>query len=252
MRGGEVHHEGGLSHGGAGGDDDELGGLESGGEAVQVIESGEQSGAGPMRLLHLVNAIVGEAQEIAQRGKGGRDSALAHGEEAGFGAIHDRLDFFFRGVLRHLFDVIGGADERPQGGLLPDDARVVFHGGGGGGRVLQGEHIGAPAHGFELSGILQAGHDGHQIYGLALIEEIGHRPIEDLVLGAVEIGRLQEVHDARDSIALHEHRAQSRLFGIQILRRYSIQQRRLHETAFLRKNSKFEIRNSKRTNCQLT
>jgi len=61
---------------------------------------------------------------------------------------------------------------------------------------------------------LQSRLQGDDVYRLAVVEEVGHRPVQHLMLWAVEILRIQNVHHPRNRLAFHEHRAQSRLLGL--------------------------------------
>ena len=99
-------------------------------------------------------------------------------------------------------------------------------GGGGRGRILKLDQIGRSADGLKLVAILQPGLDGDEVHWITLVEQINHHPVEELVLGAVEVLRVEDVYHPRYRLALDQHRAQSCLLGLQALRRNPFQQRR--------------------------
>jgi hypothetical protein len=59
----EVHGEGGLAHGRAPGDDDEVGFLQPGGEAVEIHVAGAQPGDIAAAVAQLLDALDGLRQE---------------------------------------------------------------------------------------------------------------------------------------------------------------------------------------------
>ena len=105
---GDVHGEGGLAHGGPGGDDDEVGALQAAGHFVQIGVVGGQPG----------DALAALQQRIDRSERFFDDFLHAHepAPDTLFGKLHDGRF----GVIKNFFGgiaLVGGASNGGIGGM---------------------------------------------------------------------------------------------------------------------------------------
>ena len=122
----DVGGRGALAHRRAGGEDDQVAGLEPAGQRVEVREAGGRAGepdVGLRQLLELVDLVV---EDRLQRAHLRRAAVVADLEQDRLGALDQlaRLAAVGRDVV---LDLARGPQHAPEQRVLLDDARVVEH-----------------------------------------------------------------------------------------------------------------------------
>src|SRR5262249_12427741 len=117
----------GLAHGGSRRDDDELGGLETAGHAVEVFEVGGETGNFPLQLPDGVNGAEVFFDDSGDIGEVAGDAPLGDFEHCRLGGVQNFKGFF--GLIGSLSDgLVTDMDELAEERLVLDDADVFFDG----------------------------------------------------------------------------------------------------------------------------
>jgi hypothetical protein len=112
-----------------------------------------------------------------------------------------------------------GPEEVAEDGLLLENLRVVDHVGGGGDLPGQGGEVGVAPHALEVIGPREVLAHGHQVDGLALVEEVEHGAEDLPVAFPVKVFLGDDVDGLEEGVALQENGAQDGLLRFQVLRR---------------------------------
>ena len=140
-------------------------------------------------------------------------AALADGVDALLGGLQGLLGGG-GALLHHAGDGTGGVRHTAQQGLVPDNADVLLHIGGGGGD--EDELLDIVIGGVLVvdAVLLHLVQHGHRIHGLGVVEH-GADALEDIpVLPQVEVLRLQGLHHGGDTALVDEHGAKHSLLGL--------------------------------------
>ena len=214
-----AEREAGLPHAGAGGEDHEVRALQPVQHLVDLVEAGghaDELAVVAVARLELVERVL---QRVADADHRVGDAPFGDLEHERLGAV-EGLGDVVGGVVAHLGDVAGDADEPAQQRELVDDARVVTGVRRRRGAGLDLQQRGRPPTNVEQVGAAQLLGDGDRVGGLAL-------PVQRLDgLVDVPVRRLVEVAglDVRldrggDRVAREQHRAEQRLLGLEVVRR---------------------------------
>ncbi len=178
----DVDSEGGFAHGGARGDDDELGLLEAAGHAVEFGEMGGEASDLAAFLIEVVDGFEGAGDDVVNARKAAGDALLRDFEQRGFGGVED-----FEG----FFALVGGAsdgggadvDELAEKGFVLDDADVFFDGEAAGQAFGERGEPGDAADGFDflVAGKLLA--EGDDVDDMVAVDELAHAG-EDTLMGS--------------------------------------------------------------------
>ena len=213
---GDVQGKGGLAHAGAGGDEDKVRLVQPGDHGVQqLIPGGEPQVILPVLPADALEVVVGLHQHLGQGEDGAHLPPLADVVDALLGKLQQfhGVGLGVEGVVHHL---PAGGDEAAQVVLFLDDGGVGPHVGGGGHHLGQlGQVDLGVLRGFEdllPPGVLQ---HRHHVDGPAHGEHLDHHGEQLLVLGPVEILRLQQFHHRRDAARVQQQRPQDALLRLQ-------------------------------------
>lgn len=148
---GNVQHEGGFTHGRAGGDNDEITFLESAGEGVQGGKAAGQAGNGLFISKFPCNFLEFILHGLADGGEIGTPFIAGHFQNGLFRVVRNVRHILPLGV-GFVGNGAGGVDEPAELGLACHDFRMAVHGLGGhhvGGKLIHIKHaayVVQPAH----------------------------------------------------------------------------------------------------------
>ncbi len=213
----DVQHETGLAHRRAGGDDDEVAGLEAACHLVEIGQVAADAGDVGLVLEQLLDLREALLHELPHRHEAGLHAVFGHREDGALGVVEDEI-----GVLVGLVgvgdDLVGRVDETAQRGLFLDDARVVFDVGGPRHTVDERGQVRRTAHFLDLARLRQLLAQGHEIDGAAPLGEL-HHPLEDAAVRIAEEGFRRDDGDGGvERLVVEQHRAEHRPFGVEVVR----------------------------------
>ncbi len=217
-----------LSDARASGKDDQVRRLEPAEQGVEPGQAGGDAEDLAAVLVEILEPVIRLAEEGAQRLEAGHRPALADLEQDGLGLIDGRGRVV--GLLvAHRRDLPRGRDQVPEDRLLLDDPPVVLDVDGGRDRVHEGGQVRRATNALEpvVAGQLVA--QGDEVDGLALGVEGQHGLVDVRVLGAVEIGPVQEVGDLEDGLGVDQDRPEHALLGFDRLGGDAVNAHRLWE-----------------------
>ena len=233
----DVQREGGLAHGGARREDDQVGGLESRGHPVELREA-----RGQAREHALPGARVLDDFQVVLDDLSDRREGLAHGIVGDLEDLaRDVVQELFRGlVLRQAVpnDPLAGADQPPQRRLFLDDPGIVLDVADIRHPVDQPGEVGR-VHRLGAAGV-QLLLEREQVDLGGPFEEVEHAAEDPLVLVAVEIVLFQDRNDERDCGRVEQDRAEHGALRLSVLRQ-----------RFLGRDGLFEHRFFLETNCPM-
>ena len=207
----EVHGQRGLTHAGAGGDDNHLTGAQAIGQIIQVDESGGHA------RFHAVLLQGGEfvdsgIDKIAQCPVVLGGLLLRHREDFLLGAVQNRFDLHLLGTLEaELHNSGSGVDQLAQHRLFRHDLRVVASVSGGRHRGQQGVQVRRAADPLEVVVAIEPSCHNHRINIGARGIEVNHGLIDERVRRIVEVLRLQLFNDLHHRVRAQEHSAKNAL-----------------------------------------
>ncbi len=215
---GDVGDERRLAHRRAGGEDDQVAGLEAAGLLVEVLEARRRAGEGGLghrQAVQLVGLLVEDVRDRADLLLAVVGGDLQHGA---LGLLHQLARRGLPGEDAGL-DLVGGGEQRPQLEVVVDDPAVLARVAGG--RHPSGQLVdrrGAPDL-VELAVLAQLLGDREVVDLVVALIELQHRREHGAVLLAVEVlGPQLLLHQQGVQVALIEqHRAQHRLLGFEIV-----------------------------------
>jgi hypothetical protein len=197
-------------------DDDQVGGLEAGGEAVEVGEAGGDAGDLAVVLVEALDGFEGAGEDVAETVVVLGDPALGDLIDEGLGAVDGALGVL-GGLEAELDDLGAGVDEAAQDAGLLDDAGVEAGVGGGGDAGDQGvEERGAADVGQGAVAAQLLGH-GDGVDGVAVAVQLKDRAEHRAVGRAVEVVLAQQLEDLGDGVLGEQHRAEDRLLGLDVV-----------------------------------
>ena len=223
-RAGEVERQRALTHGGTGRDDDQLAGVQTVGDLVEIGETGRNAGEGAIAIgdrLHLFQRRVDQLLEHQEVIAG---APLGDGEDLGLRPVDGVFDLG-RLVVAELGDPHAGLDQAAADRLLGDDLGVVAGIRSRRHRLDQGVQIRGAADPVEHPAAVQLGGDAHRVSRLALAVELGGDLEDRRVSRPVEIGDPHHLDDVSNRVFGQQHSAEHALLGGDILRRRAVELR---------------------------
>ena len=209
----DVQGEGGLAHAGAGGQQDQVGFVQTGDGRVHVGQAGGQAGDRLFAGGQLVEALVhveDDAGDVLQALGG---AALPDGVDALLGGLQ-HLAGGAGALLDHGGQVSRGLGDAPQQGLVLDDGGILLYVGRRRRDLHQLENI--VAGGVFVIYPVQAHvlQHRHRVDGLGEIEHGIDGLIDLPVLPQIEVLAFQGFDDLRHAAGVNEHGAQHALLGL--------------------------------------
>ena len=122
---GDVQAQGRLAHGRAGGQDDQLGGLEAGRHGVEVAEARGHPGHGLLAGGRLADELQGRPGQLGHGPEAGFDALLGDFDDGRLGRVEQLVGVLFL-LVAVLDDAGRREDQPPQQGLFLDDLGVVL------------------------------------------------------------------------------------------------------------------------------
>ena len=210
----DIHGKGAFAHGRSGSDNDQIGFLQTIGHPIQLPETCGHSGNLAVTSQQISNLCNGVRDDLAQGRQ--RILHLAHGNIIDpFFCLVERIFYilpFVHTVVDHL---IACPDKASLHTALFYNAGIIPHIGSRGHKLHEFRQVYGSAHGFQLPMTLKVVHKGYSVYCIACKAYPRHAFKDTLVGAAVKIFGPQLFQHLFQGIALQEHGAQYRAFGIQ-------------------------------------
>lgn len=221
---GDVQCQGGLTHGRAGADDDELTGLKAVGQRVKVSEAGRDTGCVRDALLTRVKIIPKALDVFLDEGVAGGVLLARQGVlDFGFHRVLYVVELPFAGVAQ-LRDPRSGLNQAAQDRVLVDDLGVV--GGVGRGRhgLDQGVEVGRAADPDDLAALGELRSDSDGVDGLVLGVQVPDGVLDRFVVRAVVVPPLHGgVDDLFDRVRAQHLSAEHGRFRLLAVRRDALE-----------------------------
>ena len=147
---GEVQREGGLTDGGARGDDDHLAGVQAVGQFVEFVEAGGDARHALPAVAGRLDLVHGGFHDVLEDNVVLGGAALGHGVDLGLGLVDQVLHLAVLAVAE-LDDLGAGVDQAAQDGAFGHDFGVVAGVGGGGNGLDQLVEVGRAADPVDLA-----------------------------------------------------------------------------------------------------
>src|SRR5215210_6297027 len=217
---GHVQRERRLPHRGTRRDDDQVAGLEAGGELVELLEAGWDARHVDPGFVEVHDPLEALLQQQLDMREVARDALLGEVEDDLLGAV-DEVRGLAGAVLPQARDLGAGADETAERRHFAHDPRVVRRVRRRGNERRQLVDAGPAADLLELAALLERVDERDRVDGLALLVE-GEAGAEDgAVALAVEVLGREDLGHGADRARREQHRAQHRLLRLEVLRRYT-------------------------------
>ncbi len=209
----DVEHEGGLSHRGTGGDDDEIGRLETCRKVVEVLEPTPDARNRTASTLDLLDPLHRRPEELLDAHEAFRPATLIDLEDLVLGFIQQLGGW--RGGLEGLRNNrCGNFDQASSERLLANDLGVVLDVCRGGNRVDEKSDVILAAARLEGPSALQLLGERERIYYITALRQRDHRAKDSPVALAIEHRVIEEFRRAQNCVGIHEHRRQHRLLRV--------------------------------------
>ena len=209
----DVQGEGGLTHTGTGGQQDQLRGVQAREGPVQVDKARGHTGdigPGQGEFLEVVEDIH---QDLGQGFQALGVSALTDAVDPLFGQVQHSLGGLAP-LLDQLGQVPGGVGDPAEKGLVLDDADILLHIGGSGGDLHELEDVAAGGVLVVDPGELHLVQHRHRVNGGGEVEH-GVDGLIDLPVGPqVEVVPGEGLHHVGDTAGVNEHGTQHGLLGL--------------------------------------
>ncbi len=199
---GDVQGEGGFAHTGAGGEDDELAGVEPAGQVVEIEQARRDAGDGVAAGFRSGHDEVHRVlDDVLEREGFAADLVLGDAVDLVLGGFEELLGGEL--VRITVADDLGGAfNQLAVGRFFLDDAGVVDGVGGGGDALDDFGQDFVTADGVELLAFLELFGEGDGVDGLVGIIKVSNCGEDELVGIAVEvIGRKKMTMSWRGSLS---------------------------------------------------
>ena len=184
----QVHGKTGLAHGGPPRHDDQVGGLQAGGHAVQVLEAGAQPGDISPGVEQLLDAADGGLQQrVDPLGTTGLGALLGYLHDAPLGFIDQLIRGAPLGVEAAVGDFLGGLDQLAQAGALTDHLGIGADIRCAGGVLGKFRQVGQPPGSGQLAPGLQLVGHGNHVHGLGRFRQPGDLAEYQAMVRAVKI-----------------------------------------------------------------
>ena len=218
---GDVGGERGFAHGGAAGEDDEIGGLQAAHFFVEVLEARGNAGEAAVTLIGAGGHVDGVRQGAGE----GMEALTVF---SGFGEAVERLlgaldeilgGFLDRRIEGFVHDVGADADELAALGQLVNHAAIFFGIDDGGGRRGKPREIGGAADFLHGLVAVEIGFQRDRRGELADADEGRGRFVDAGMDGFEEMIGQEEGRDAVAGLVVHQDGAKKRLFRLKVLGR---------------------------------
>ena len=205
-----------LPHRRPGRHDDQVGGLETRGEAIQVGEAGGDAGDLAVVFVEAFDGFQGAGEDVAEGVVVLGDAALGDLVDEGLGDV-DGAFGVLGGLEAELDDLGADVDEAAQDAGLLDDAGVVAGVGGGGDAGHQGVEERGAADVGQGAVAAQLLLDGDGVDGVAVAVQLEDRTEDRAVGRAVEVVLAQQLEDLGDGVLGEQHGAEDRFLGLDVM-----------------------------------
>lgn len=182
----DVHHEGGFSHGGAGGDDEHLAGFHAAAHGVEDCVAGGCSLHAALAGEELFDDLDDITDEVLGEEFALDFGAFLDGEDLLFDLVEEAGDVF--GFFVGAADGVGaGGDDGAEEELRFDDAEVVVEVSSGGGVGVDVGELGRAADVLEQVSVGKGLGEGDEFDGEVFLVEFEEDLVEGAVGGDVEV-----------------------------------------------------------------
>ena len=162
---GEIQRQRGFSLRRARGENQQLGGLQSGSELVQLAVTGGDAGDALAFAKNSFEALEIVANDVLHRDEAGANAIFGEREDRRLGVVENGVGAVFA-FKRALLNVVRGVDQIAQHRFFFDDARVVLDVGDARHAVGERGEIGRAAGGVEIAAAVQLFGERDEVDGL--------------------------------------------------------------------------------------
>jgi hypothetical protein len=183
---GDVERERGLAHGGPGGHDAEVAGVQAAGHFIELGEAGADALDALAGVEEGIDAAFVAIENLRRGHQAALHAGFAEFEQGLLGAGQDRVGLLFpqQAAVHH---VLRSEDDAPQNGLVLDDADVAVEVGDVGQAVVERHEVAEAVAGFELVELHQLVGDGDTVDAFPALLEFAHAAEDAAVLLEAEI-----------------------------------------------------------------
>src|SRR5712675_2666159 len=213
---GEVEGERGFSLRGARGEDQQLGGLQAGGQLVQLDIAGGDAGDAFAFAEDFFEALEIVADDVLDGDEAGADAVFGELEDGRFGVVEDGVGAVFA-LEGALLNIVGGVDEIAEDGFFFDDARVVLDVGDAGHAIGERGEVGGAAGGFEITAAVELFGEGDEVDGLLGFAEGDHLGEDATVLVEEEIFGLEIFYCGVEGVVVEDYGTKDGTLGVQVV-----------------------------------
>ncbi len=217
----EVRHERGLAHAGTSGHDDQVAGLQTGQQGVEIAEPRRDPRELLLTVLDRLEVDHRLVDQVAHVGD--LILVLAAGDVVDplLRLVGDALGIVGAGVAE-LHDVGRGGDQPAQQRRLGHDLRVVTRARRGRHLVDEVTDVQGTADGLEIAAALQLLGHGDHVDGVAVGVDPPDRVVDRAMGGSVEVVGVELLDGVGDRVGRQHHRAEHRLLGLDVLGRHPL------------------------------
>ena len=211
-----VEHEARLPHRRAGGDHDQVAGVETRGHLVEIGETAGDAGDRALGLLQLLDGGEAALHQVAERHEPFADAILGDREDGALRLVEQQLRLLL-GLVGLGQDLVRGMNQAPQRRFFFDDPRVVGDVRGPRHAVGQRRDVRRTAALVELAGARQLFLQGDEVDRLAALAERHHLVEDPAVRVAEEIARVDQLRRVVERLVMDQDRAEDRFLRVEIV-----------------------------------
>src|SRR6267143_5358392 len=213
---GEVEGQRGFSLRGTRGEDEQLGGLQAGGQLVQLDVAGGDAGDAFAFAEDFFEALEIVADDVLDGDEAGADAVFGELEDGGFGVVEDGVGAVVA-LEGALLNVVRGVDEIAEDGFFFDDARIVLDVGDARHAIGEGGEIGRAAGGFEIAAAVKLFGESDEVDGLLAFTEGDHLGEDAAMLIEEEIFGLEIFDGGVEGVVVEDDGAEDGTLGVEVV-----------------------------------
>lgn len=215
---GEVEGERGFSLRGARGEDQELGRLKAGSEAIQVRVAGGDAGDALALAENPFEALSALVDDFLDGSEAAFGAVFSESENGRFGGVENGVGGIF-GLEGLLLNVVGGVNKIAKDGFFFDDAGVVLDVGNFGHAVGKSGEIGSAAGGFQIAVAVKFFGESDEVDGVLGFAESDHLVKDAAVLIEEKVSAAEMLDGGVERMVIEQNGAEDGTLGVEIVRK---------------------------------